>query len=237
MSDAGLEPAPPSRVPRTVPARHALDWFSAAMRLWRRGPATFCAFALVVVAASVVLEPVPFAGAVAAHVLAPLLACGLLYGSLAADRGDRPRWSHLVAVFAAPLPAQAAVVAGGFVPLAVEALAAWSLAGVNVLLPVTDASQLPVEAIAAIYAAGLAASLPVTFVPMAALFDGEPFGRAFAVSLQAFARNVPALAAYAAFSFVLLAAGIATSGLGLVLALPWIAAASYAAWKDVFAVG
>ena len=219
-----------------MPAGRALDWFSEAMRLWRRGPLTFCAFALVVVAVSVVLEPVPVAGALAAHVLAPLLACGLLYASLSADRGDRPRWSQLVAVFVAPLRAQATVVAGGLVPLAVEALAAWSLAGVNVLLPLADTSQLSVAAIGVIYAAGVAASLPVTFVPMAALFDGAPFGQAFATSLQAFARNVPALAAYAAFSFGLLAIGIATSGIGLLLALPWIAAASYAAWKDVFAV-
>ena len=237
MSEAPPASVPPTRVPRTVPAAHALEWFSVAMRLWRRGPLTFCAFALAVVVASVVLEQVPVAGAVAAHVLAPLLACGLLYASLAADRGDRPRWRHLVAAFAAPLRAQAAVVAGGLVPLAVEAIVAWSVAGVNVLLPLPDAAQLSAGAIAVIYAAGVAASLPVTFVPMAALFDGEPFARAFATSLAAFARNVPALAAYAAFSFVLLAIGIATSGLGLLLALPWIAAASYAAWKDVFAVG
>ena len=92
------------------------------MRLWRRGPGTFCALAVVVVAASVALEPVPVAGFVAANVVAPLLACGLLYASLAADRGDRPRWSHLVAVFAAPLQAQAAVVVAGLLPFAVEAL-------------------------------------------------------------------------------------------------------------------
>lgn len=236
MSEPEAPPAPPSRMPRTVPARNALDWFSQAMQLWRRGPLTFGAFALVVVAASVVLEPVPVAGAVAAHVLAPLLACGLLYASLAADRGDRPRWRHLVAAFAAPLRAQAAVVAGGLVPLAVEALVAWNAAGVNVLAPLEDPSHLSLGAVAAVYAAGVVASLPVTFVPMAALFDGAPFGQAFATSLRAFARNVPALAAYAAFSFVLLAIGIATSGIGLLLALPWIAAASYAAWKDVFAV-
>ena len=30
--------------------------------------------------------------------------------------------------------------------------------------------------------------------------------------------------------------GLATSGIGLLLALPWSAAASYAAWKDVFGV-
>jgi len=35
---------------------------------------------------------------------------------------------------------------------------------------------------------------------------------------------------------VLLLFGWATYGLGLVLALPWWAASSYAAWKDIFAV-
>jgi hypothetical protein len=30
--------------------------------------------------------------------------------------------------------------------------------------------------------------------------------------------------------------GLATSGIGLLLALPWSAAASYAAWKDIFSV-
>jgi uncharacterized membrane protein len=33
---------------------------------------------------------------------------------------------------------------------------------------------------------------------------------------------------------MLLLIGLATMGVGLVLVLPWIAAASYAAWKDIF---
>ena len=41
---------------------------------------------------------------------------------------------------------------------------------------------------------------------------------------------------YGALSLALLVLGWATYGVGLVLALPWWAASSYAAWKDVFAV-
>ena len=41
---------------------------------------------------------------------------------------------------------------------------------------------------------------------------------------------------YAVLSLGLFLFGIVTSGLGLLLALPWLAASSYAAWKDVFAV-
>ena len=207
------------------------------MRLWKRGPATFALIAFVVLMVSVLLEPIPIAGFFAANVLAPLLACGLLYASLAADRGDKPRITHLAAVFAAPLSTQWAVVAAGLVMLAAEALTGWQLAGVNLLLPVQDAAALPATTVFAVYTAGVVASLPVTFVPMAALFDGESIGRAFASSARAFALNVPALALLGAFSLALLMVGLATMGVGLILALPWVAAASYAAWKDIYGLG
>ena len=217
-----------------MPAKHALEWFAEAMRLWKRGPWPFSAIALVVLVVSVMLSPVPIAGFVAANVIAPLLATGFLYASLAADRGDRPRVAHLVAVFAAPLRAQLAVVAAGLAVGAAETLAAWYIANINLLMPLEDAADLPATAIIAIYATGVLVSLPVTFVPMAALFDGEGIGDAFSLSIRAFAMNVPAFALFAGISFVLLLIGLATNGIALILALPWLAASSYAAWKDIF---
>jgi uncharacterized membrane protein len=102
------------------------------------------------------------------------------------------------------------------------------------LLPLEDAADLSATAIIAIYATGVLVSLPVTFVPMAALFDGEGIGRAFSLSVRAFAMNVPAFALFAGVAFALLLIGLATNGIALILALPWLAAASYAAWKDIF---
>jgi len=46
--------------------------------------------------------------------------------------------------------------------------------------------------------------------------------------------NVPAFALLAGISFLLLVIGLATNGIALILALPWLAAATYAAWKDIF---
>ncbi|MEO8753138.1 MAG: hypothetical protein ABI624_10710, partial [Casimicrobiaceae bacterium] len=206
-----------------MPAKHALEWFAQAMKLWKRGPWAFSAIALVVLGVSIVLEPVPLLGFLAANVVAPLLAAGLLYASLAADRGDKPRMAHLIAIFAAPLSAQLAVVAAALAIFAAEWLAGWYGADINLLLPLDDAANLPADAIVTIYVAGVLASLPVTFVPMAALFDGESMGRAFSVSLRAFALNVPAFALMAAITFVLLLIGLMTTGIGLVLALPWLA--------------
>ena len=230
-SDGG--PAP-TRVPRVVPAGAELRWFSEAMQLWKRGPVMFAVIASAVVLVSVLGEPFPYAGFVASHLVAPLLATGLLFASLAADRGDRPRAKHLVAVFAAPATAQVAVVLGALVVFVAEAYAGWQVAGLNLFMPLPDASGLSITAVLAIYGAGVVASLPVTFVPFAAVFDGEGIRRSFALSVQAFAMNVPALGVFAACAFAMMMVAIMTMGIGLLLVLPWIAAASYAAWKDVF---
>lgn len=206
------------------------------MRLWKRGPAAFSGIALVILVANLALNFVPIVGVVLAQVLLPLAECGFLYASLAADRGDRPRLRHVIAVAAAPPRALAAVIGAALLIFAAEALVASVLGGFNMLAPAGNADLISGTTLVATYAAGMAVSLPVTFVPFAALFDGADFRDAFAQSGAAFARNAMPLALYGTLSFALLMLGIATSGIGLLLALPWSAAASYAAWKDVFGV-
>ncbi len=224
------------REARTVPALRAVAWYGEAMRLWKKGPATFAGLAFVTLVVSIAFEPVPGLGFVASNVIAPLIATGMLYASLAADRGDEPRLKHIIAPFAATAGAQVTVVLAGLVAFAAEAFSAWQLADANLFLPARDTAALPMQVVVAIYTAGIVASLPLTFVPFAALFDGVGMRDAFATSTQAFARNVPALALYAGISLALLLAGLVTMGVGLVLVLPWVAAASYAAWKDIFAL-
>lgn len=204
------------------------------MRLWKRGPAVFAALAFLTLVVGIAFEPVPVLGFVASNIVAPLLATSMLYASLAADRGDRPRLQHVIAPFAAPARAQVTIVAAGLFAFAAEAWSAWLLADANLFLPTRDTASLSIRVIVAIYVAGIVTSLPLTFVPFAVLFDGEGPRSAFATSARAFSRNVPALALYAGISLSLLLMGLATMGVGLVLVLPWIAGASYAAWKDIF---
>lgn len=231
MVEAGI------RTSRGVPALHAVAWFGEAMRLWKRGPAAFAVLAFVTLVATMAFESIPIAGFIASNFLAPVLATSMLFASLAADSGDRPRLRHVVAPFAAPAGAQVTVIAAGLVTFAAEGLAAWQLADMNLLLPARQADGVSMGVVMGIYVAGVVASLPFTFVPFAALFDGCDLRTAFATSARAFARNVPALALYAGISLLLLLAGLVTMGVGLVLVLPWMASASYAAWKDIFALG
>lgn len=205
------------------------------MLLWKRGPFGFSALALCILAANLALNLLPAIGIAIGQGLIPLAECSLLYASLAADRGDRPRLRHLAAIAGASPGALAAVVVAGAAVFGAEALVALEFGGINMLAPATD---LPVSASALVvtYAAGMLVSLPLTFVPFAALFDGLSFGEAFAQSFTAFARNPAPLLVYGALSFGLLMLGLLTNGLGLLLALPWSAVASYAAWKDIFGV-
>ena len=73
-------------------------------------------------------------------------------------------------------------------------------------------------------------------LPLYALFDGLGFGASFAASFRAFTRHFAAFMGYGAIAFALIALGLLTMGLGLVIALPLIACATYAAWRDVGAV-
>jgi hypothetical protein len=231
-----LSTASEARVARAVPIKHALLWYREAMRLWKRGPVTFMALALATLLVDLGLSLIPAGGVLLAQIAVPLAACGLLYASLAADRGGRPRLADLAAIAGASAEAMAAVIVSGAIVFAAEAVAAYVVGDINMLVPgLRDASITP-GAILAIYAIGMAVSLPVTFVPFAALFDGLGLRASFAQSVAGFLRNPATLALYGALSLALLLFGWATAGIGLLFALPWWAASSYAAWKDIFAV-
>jgi uncharacterized membrane protein len=206
------------------------------MRLFKRAPATWAALAVITIAAEFVLQAVPGLGALLSQAVTPLVACGLVYAAAAADRGAAPSLFHAVRAFRAPTGALFAVVASALLTFAAEAFAAWWIAGANLLDGVGAAANLTASALIGIYAIGILASLPIMFVPFHALLEKVPPGAAFGASWNAFALNTLPLLVYAAASLVLLGFGLATMGLGLVLALPLWVASSYAAWKDIFGI-
>jgi len=225
-----------TRPVRAVPPARALAWYVEAMRLWKRGPVAFVLLALVTLALDLGLNVVPIAGVLLAQIAVPIAGCGLLYASLAADRGGKPRLRDAIAVFGAPFRAIATVVLAGLIVFAAEAATAYLVGGIDMLSPGERSESILPGDVLAIHAAGIFASLPFTFVPFAALFDDLGTREAFAASIEGFRRNVAPLAVYAALSLALLLLGFATYGLGLLLAVPWWAASSYAAWKDIYGV-
>ena len=231
-----LEPRQAHLHPRAVPWHHALAWYEDAMRLFKRAPATWIALAFVTVITEVGLKSVPVVGTLLSQLATPLVACGLIYGAAAVDRGSTPSFTHLILAFRAPPHAIAAIIASAFVAFVAEAFAAWWIADVNLFDVSAGSAELSAAAVGGILALGILASLPVMFVVFHVLFEDVRAWPAFGASFNAFVLNTLPLLVYSAASMVLLGFGLATFGLGLALALPLWAASSYAAWKDVFGI-
>lgn len=228
--------APPERVARAVEPASVAGWFVEGMRLFKRAPGAFLMLAAITLATQLACNAIPLIGAPLGAMLIPLVASGMLYASLAADRGERVSVRFVLFAFGAPTRCVAALLLAALIELAVEAgVAAW-IAGVNIFDP-SSVSSLGPSPLFAMYLAGIAASLPLMFVPFAALFDGDGIRDTFAASFAGFARNPLPLLLYGAASFLLLLFGALTFGTGLLIALPLWATSSYAAWKHVFAVG
>jgi hypothetical protein len=229
-------PPPAHLHPRIVPWQHALAWYEDAMRLFKRAPATWAALAVITIASELVLRLVPMLGPLLAEAVAPLVACGLVFAAAAVDRGARPALADATRALRAPAGAIVAIVASALITFVAESLSAWWIADVNLLNPAGNMDDIRPSVLMGIYAIGLLASLPVMFVPFHVLLEPVAPIAAFAASWNAFALNAIPLIAYAGASLVLVGFGLATFGLGFVLALPLWIASSYAAWKDIFGI-
>jgi hypothetical protein len=221
---------------RTVRADRAFAWYAEALRLFKRQPVRFVALAVAVVALHFALLAIPLVGPSAANILVPILAASLLFAALATDRGDCPRAKHLLAPFAAPVQAIGAVIAATLVVSGAEWLTAWHFADAN-LLSLDDVIALSVRDYVLLYAVGTAVALPLTLVPLFAFFEGAGVRDAFAWSVHAFARNVPAFLLYAGLTIALLGVVVVTHDIARPFVLPLWVASSYAAWKDLFGAG
>jgi hypothetical protein len=210
----------------------AFQWYGEALRLFKRRPLPFIGLALAVIAAELLLGVIPVVGRPLANIVVPILACGLLYASLAADRGERPRAAHLVTAFAAPVASLGAVILSSLAVFLAEWVIGWQFAGVN-LLATDDSHALSPGEVLLVYTAGVAVSLPLTLVPIVALFEGAGVADSFAASVAAFRRNVGAFLLYGGLSLALLGLAIVTMGVILPVVLPLWAASSYVAWKDL----
>jgi len=203
------------------------------MRLWKRGPAMHALLAAATILVQLALELVPEVGPLLSKIVAPLVACGMLYAAHAAANGERPRFAHAFAAFRAPAPAIAAILVATSVTFVAEWVAADRLAGVDLLRPDQAQASMEASAVLGVYAVVTVASLPLALVPLYALFAGYGFAASFGASVRDFMRHAGAFLGYGLIAFVLIALGLLTMGFGLVIALPLISCATYAAWRDL----
>ena len=203
------------------------------MRLWKRAPMMHCALGAIALAVQIALELVPEAGALVSRIVAPLVACGMLYAAAASESGERIRFAFAARAFGATAGAIGAIVVASLLTFGAEWAVARALGGVDLLRPAEITSEVPAGVVLSVYAAGILASLPMTFVPLETLLAGRGFAESFRASTRLFAGNAAALLVYGAIALALVPVGLLTMGIGLVVALPLVACATVASWRDL----
>jgi len=227
--------APPALfTPRAVPLTRAFAWYETAMRIFKRAPFRWCVLGSITLGSELVLDRVPGIGVAAAMVIVPVVECGMLLGAAAVDRGAPLQIRYATAAFKAPVPALAAIVLSALLVSTVESLVAYALIGVNFLVDPPDDPRITLLALLEVAGVTMLASLPFVFVPLSALLEHTGFRRAFATSARAFSLNLAPLLLFGLLSLGLLLVGFLTYGVALVAVFPLVAAASYAAWRDIY---
>jgi len=219
--------------PRALPPSRAFAWFESAMRLFKRAPWRWCVLGFITLAAKLAFELMPGIGRAAAEVIVPVIECGLIIGASQLERRGKLDLRCVWGAFRAPPPALAAIVVSSLIVSAVEISFAYALAGVN-LLADPDDPRVTAGVALAVIGAGSLASLPFVFVPPAALFQRAGFVGSFAASLRGFALNATPLLLFGLISLALAVVGLLSFWVGLIAVFPLLAAANYAAWKDIY---
>src|SRR5438309_3317639 len=86
-------------VPRTVDAGHGLTWWTEGWRLFTPTAGIWILIVVILFAINLVLAFVPLVGNLAAQVLFPVFAGGLMLGCRAIDRGESLSVNYLFAGF------------------------------------------------------------------------------------------------------------------------------------------
>lgn len=224
--------------------RAPLDWLQLGWRDLRRAPALTAVFGVVIVAVSVGISFLAWllgrfallAALLSGFVfVAPLICVGLYCVSRALEAGQRPHLRDSW-VLAKRVAGQAAV----FALAQMVILLLWSRAGmmVNAFVAIEDDTVLAWLEYLAIGSAAGSVFAAFTFavaafsLPMIADRDVDMVTAGIS-SVNAVLRNKSVCLLWATIIVVLTALGFATGLLGLGLVMPWLAYASWHAYRDV----
>ena len=238
-------PHPPPPAPGDVVPGHALDWLAAGWRIFMRAPLVWALQALIFFVILAALGMVPFLGWAAAPVTLPVLVAGMLSGARALDRGEP---LHVGQLFDGLRQHAGNLLLVGLFHLLGLLLAALAAAAIGGSAMLTGAAA---GALGAIAGAGVAAGgmmlgvvvftvlwallmMALWFAPaLVMLHEVAPLD-AMRLSARACFHNLLAFVVLAALLYVLVWVAMIPAGLGMLVLVPVIAGALYAAWKETF---
>jgi uncharacterized membrane protein len=220
------------------------QWLRDGWTLFRAQPGMWIGITVALLVFYVVVGLVPWIGQLAATLLTPVIAGGLLLGLKALDEGGELTFGHLLEGFRIPQTGRlvmiglASLVATIAIVLVIVLIAGagWGLAmmgGGQGGMTGTGVGMIMLATLAA-----LAISVPLYmalwFAPALITFHDYQPVQAMKASFFACLKNVVPFLVYGIVAMLLAAVAVIPFGLGLLVLMPVIIASVYTAYRDVF---
>lgn len=246
VTDAGLSISGPHR----RPAGHGWDWITQGFALFRQSGWAWVGAVLLFMLINIFLGLVPFIGELFNVLIGPVLLGGFMYGARMQQRGRRFEVADMFQGFRdrfGPLVTLGALYLGFVIAIMVTV---GVVIGIGVAISGgPDLATLDQQDPAVLFAAIgplLIIAVPLLlllliplamaywFAPALVMLDGMPPLAAMQLSLQACLRNILPFLVYGLASLLLILLAMIPFGLGLLVLVPILIAATYAAYRDIF---
>ena len=233
---------------RIAPAGHGWQWIKVGFDLFQRAPGMWIGMLVVYFVVAVVTTVIPVVGQLAQPILNSVLLGGVVLGCKALDEGKELRLGHLFAGFqrhAGPLALLGLLNLAGMVIIAAVcaglAFAAFMPEMLSLIHGTQEFDGIDTFAIsmAAIGLLGVSLMIPLGmaawFAPQLVVLHGQCPLEAMKQSLVAGFKNFLPSLVFGVASLALLLVAVIPLGLGLLVLVPTMLAANYAAGRDIFA--
>ena len=233
---------------QAVPAGNGWTWITDGWALFAKQPGIWIAIVVVFLIIFVVISLIPFVGGLAAALLGPVFAGGIMLGCRALDQGDELEFGHLFAGFGDPFRKLVLLGAVYLAALIVIVLVAALVGGFSVAAVLGGISAGDVEratiggaALVIALLIGLALFVPVAmamwFAPALIVFNHYGVTDAIKASFVGCLKNVVPFLVYGVIFLGLAIAATIPFGFGWLILGPTLAASIYASYRDIYYAG
>jgi uncharacterized membrane protein len=228
---------------RSVAPGRGWSWIAEGWDLFKRQPAMWIAIVVLAALLFIAMAFIPILGSLAAVVLAPVFAGGLVIGCRALDQGGELEIAHLFAGFrerfgtlvSVGLIYLAATIVIALVVGLITGAGMWTLLGGGADAVSIGAAGLTVLlAFLVMFALMMPVFLAIWFAPPLVVFHEQSAGEAMKASFFACLRNIVPFLIYGVILFVLGMVASLPFFLGWLILGPVVAASLYTAYRDIF---
>lgn len=240
------EPLPPTvqpaAAPRSVEAGQGVEWIKQGWQIFVKNPGAWLAIAVILIVIFVVLSMIPLLGQLAANLLAPVFAAGMLLGVRSLEQNGELRIEHLFAGFKQNTGSLIVVGVLYMAGMLIIALVAMGIVGGSALTggivgggrgAGTAAGGLMIGMLVML-ALAVPLVMAIWFAPALVVFRNAAPIEAMKQSFDACLKNLIPFLVYGVIALVASFVAALPVGLGFLVLIPVLAGSLYASYVDIF---